>query len=61
MWAGRFDDQKTSMTIFETTEEKAKNYFEDYSKSCSGSLETDLHHLDAMLLFTILERIQGKI
>ena len=61
IWAGRFDDQKTSMAIFEATEEKAKNYFEDYSKACSGSLETVLHHWDAMPLFTILERIQGKI
>jgi len=61
MWAGRFDDHKTSMAIFEATEEKAKNYFEDYSKACSDSLETNLHQWDALPLFTILERIQGKI
>ena len=61
IWAGRFDDEKTSMAIFDATEEKAKKYFEVYSKTCTGSLETNLHQWDAMPLFTILERIQGKI
>ncbi|MGY5147115.1 MAG: hypothetical protein ACW9W4_03875 [Candidatus Nitrosopumilus sp. bin_7KS] len=61
MWSGRFDDNKTSMIIFEATEEKAKKYFEDYSKVCSDSLDVNIHQWDALPLFTILERIQGKI
>ena len=61
IWAGRFDDEKTSMAIFEATEEKAKKYFESYSKVCAGSLAANLFQWDAMPLFTILERIQGKI
>ena len=61
IWAGRFDDEKTSMAIFEATEEKAKNYFESYSNVCAGSLAVNLHQWDAMPLFTILERIEGKI
>lgn len=61
VWAGRFDDDKTSMAVFEATEEKAKNYFEHYSKICENSLDIKLHKWDALPLFTILERIQGKI
>jgi len=61
IWAGGFDDEKTSMAIFEATEEKAKKYFEAYSNVCAGSLVTNLHQWDALPLFTILERIQGKI
>ncbi|AFS81062.1 hypothetical protein NKOR_05895 [Candidatus Nitrosopumilus koreensis AR1] len=61
VWTGRFDDKKTSMAIFESTEDKAKNYFEEYSKICADSLDTKLYQWDALPLFTILERIQGKI
>lgn len=61
IWAGRFDDGKTSMAIFDVTEEKAKNYFENYSKICENSLDVKMYQWDAMPLFTILERIQGKI
>jgi hypothetical protein len=61
LWSGRFDDNKTSMNIFEVTEEKAKKYFDHYSKVCSSSLDVSIHQWDALPLFTILERIQGKI
>ena len=61
IWAGGFDDEQTSMAIFEGTEEKAKKYFESYFEVCAGSLVTNIHRWDALPLFTILERIQGKI
>ena len=61
IWAGSFDDKKTSMVIFEAIEEKARNYFENYSKICSDSLDIKIHQWDALPLFTILERVQGKI
>ena len=61
VWAGSFDDNKTSMAIFEATKDKAKNYFENYSKVCSNALDNKLHQWDAIPLFTILERLQGKI
>ena len=61
VWTGRFDDNKTSMSIFETTREKAENYFNDFCKVCGNSLENNLLRWDALPLFTILERIQGKI
>ena len=49
------------MIIFEATEEKAKKYFDHYSKVCSSLLDVNIHQWDALSLFTILERIQGKI
>lgn len=61
IWAGRFDDDMTSMAIFDATEEKAKKYFDEYSKVCANSLDTKMYQWDALPLFTILERIQGKI
>ena len=61
LWTGRFDDNKTSMIIFEATKEKADNYFNHYSKICSDSLDVNIYQWDALPLFSILERIQGKI
>lgn len=34
MWSGAFDDNKTSMTIFEATENEARNLFSKYDKIC---------------------------
>ncbi len=61
IWTGRFDDDKTSMAIFEATMEKATKYYDAYSKICSAALDTNMHQCDALPLFTIIERIQGKI
>jgi len=61
IWAGSFDDDKTSMAIFEAVEDKARKYFDDYSKICLDSLDSDIHQWDALPLFTILQRIQGEI
>jgi len=61
IWTGAFDDDKTSMSIFEATREKAEKYFEDFCKVCANSLENNIYQWDALPLFTILERIQGKI
>lgn len=48
IWTGSFDDNKTTMTIFETTEEKAKNYFEQYSKVCDSSLDCKIYQWNAL-------------
>ena len=61
IWTGRFDDEKTSMAIFEATMEKATKYFDAYSKITNDSIDTKMHKWDAIPLFTILARIQGKI
>lgn len=61
VWTGRLDDDKTCMAIFEATEEKARNYFSQYQAVCKGILDTNLHQWDAFPLFSVLERMQGKI
>lgn len=61
IWAGSFDDNNTSMAIFEAVEDKARNYFKDYSNVCSDLLDSDMHQWNALPLFTILQRIQGEI
>ena len=61
IWAGSFDDNKTSMVIFETTEEKARKYFAKYDKICLKSLENKLYQWDALPLLSILARIEKKI
>lgn len=61
VWTGRFDDNKTSMTIFEATKDKADNYFEKFAKAVGRSLDVKLYKWDALPLFSILERIQKKI
>lgn len=61
VWAGRLDDEKTSIAVFEATEEKAKNFFEQYHAVCENALNVKLHQWDAFPLFTILERMQGRL
>lgn len=61
IWSGRFNDNKTSMSVFEATEEKAYKFFELFSKACANSLTTTMHQWDALPLLSILERIQRKI
>jgi hypothetical protein len=61
IWSGRFDDNKTSMAIFEATKEKAYKYFDSFSKASANSLTTNLYQWDALPLLSIIERIQDKI
>ena len=61
IWAGSFDDKKTSMAIFEAVEDKARKYFDNYSKICLDSLDSNIYQWDALPLFTILQRIQGEL
>lgn len=61
IWAGSFDDKKTSMAIFEAVEDKARKYYDDYSKICLDSLDSTIYQWDALPLFTILQRIQREI
>ena len=61
IWEGSFDDNKTSMAIFEATEEKARKYFAKYNKVCLKSLVNKLYQWDALPLLSILARIEKKI
>ena len=56
MWSGPFDNQLTSMTVFEATEEDAREFFKKYENICSGVLNYYLYQWDAMPLLSILSK-----
>ena len=54
MWSGAFNDNKTGMAVFEATEQEARQFYDKYTKICSGVLEHFLYQWDAMPLLSIL-------
>ena len=51
MWSGAFNDNATSMTVFEGTEQEANEFYDKYDKICSGVLEYSMYQWDAMPIF----------
>ncbi|MBT4327538.1 MAG: hypothetical protein HOD60_11665, partial [Candidatus Nitrosopelagicus sp.] len=43
MWSGAFDNERSSMAVFEATEDEAKEFFKKYESICSGVLNYYLH------------------
>ena len=56
MWSGPFDNQVSSMAVFEATEEEAREFFRKYENICSNSLTCYLYQWDAMPLLSILSK-----
>ena len=56
MWSGPFDNELTSMTVFEATESDAKEFYKKYEKICSGILNFYLYQWDAMPLLSVLSK-----
>lgn len=56
MWSGGFDNQQSSMAVFEATEDEAKEFFKKYENICSGILNYYLHQWDAMPLLSVLSK-----
>ena len=54
MWSGAFDNERSSMAVFEATEDEAKEFFKKYESSCSGVLNYYLHQWDAMPILSVL-------
>ena len=54
MWSGAFDNERSSMAVFEATEDEAKEFFKKYESICSGVLNYYLHQWDAMPLLSVL-------
>lgn len=54
MWSGAFDDERSSMAVFEATEDEAKEFFKKYESICSGVLNYYLHQWDAMPILSVL-------
>jgi ABC-type microcin C transport system duplicated ATPase subunit YejF len=56
MWSGAFDDDATSMTIFEGTEQEANEFYSKYDKICSGILQYSMYQWDAMPILSVLSK-----
>ena len=56
MWSGPFDNENSSMAIFEATEQEAKEFFKKYEDECSGILTYEMYQWDAMPLLSILAK-----
>lgn len=54
MWSGPFDNEQSSMAVFEATENEAKEFFKKYENSCSKVLNNHLYQWDAMPLLSVL-------
>ena len=56
MWSGAFDDDATSMTVFEGTEQEANEFYSKYDKICSGILQYSMYQWDAMPILSVLSK-----
>jgi hypothetical protein len=56
MWSGAFDDNKTSMTIFEAAEEDASDFFAKYNKICNKIVDSYMYQWDAMPILSLLAK-----
>ena len=54
MWSGAFDNEHSSMAIFEATESEAQEFFKKYENVCSGILNYYLYQWDAMPILSVL-------
>ena len=54
MWSGSFENQPSSMAVFEATEQEAQEFFKKYENVCSGVLRYYLYQWDAMPLLSVL-------
>lgn len=54
MWSGAFDNEQSSMAVFEATEQEAKDFFAKYEKICSGVLNYYMYEWDAMPILSVL-------
>jgi hypothetical protein len=56
MWSGPFDNEASSMAVFEATEAEAKEFFKKYEDACSQVLTSHLYQWDAMPLLSVLAK-----
>ena len=54
LWSGTFDDNATSMTVFEGTEQEANEFYRKYDAICTGILEYSIYEWNAMPLLSFL-------
>ena len=56
LWSGAFNDNATSMTVFEGTEQEANELYNKYDKICSGMLQYSMYQWDAMPILSVLSK-----
>ncbi len=56
MWSGAFDNEVSSMAVFEATEYEAREFFKKYEIICSDVLNYHLYQWDAMPILSVLSR-----
>ncbi|QLH07298.1 hypothetical protein [Nitrosopumilus ureiphilus] len=56
MWSGPFDNEQSSMAVFEATEAEAKEFFKKYDDACSKVLTSHLYQWGAMPLLSVLSK-----
>ncbi len=56
MWSGTFDNEVSSMAVFEATEKEAKEFLRKYESACSDVLNYHLYQWDAMPILSVLSR-----
>jgi len=56
MWSGPFDNEVSSMAVFEATESEAKEFFAKYDSCCSGVLEYSMYQWEAMPILSVLSK-----
>ena len=54
LWSGTFDDNVTSMTVFEGTEQEANEFYQKYDTICTGILEYSIYEWNAMPILSFL-------
>ena len=56
MWSGAFDNETSSMAVFEGTEDEAREFFKKYENACSEVLNYHLYQWDAMPILSVLSK-----
>ena len=56
MLSGAFDNDVSSMALFDATEDEAKEFFRKYERICSGVLGYYLYRWDAMPVLSVLSQ-----
>lgn len=56
MLSGPFDNELSSMAVFEATEQEARAFYKRYQEICSDVLTYELYQWDAMPILSILSK-----
>ena len=61
IWSGSFDDNKTAMSVIETTKPEAEEFYAKYSNATNAFLSTYMYQWDAMPLLSLIGNMQNNV